>query len=1788
VTDVVGTALVNILPNTAGFRSALAAQITPALAGVQAQAAGISGAFTAAGASMTAMGSRLGGVGRTLNRNVTTPLLLLGAGVIHMGLQFEDAMLNVRAVSGASADEFTKLNDRAKELGITTKFTASEVAEGMGFMAMAGFEVNEIYAGIPGVLDLAAAGNLDLGRAADLTTNILTGYGLEVEQLSRVNDVLAKTFTSSNTNMEQLGIAFSYVGPVAAAAGLEFEEVAAALGLLGNAGMQAERGGAALRNILTRLLDPRSDDAREVLGSFLDAGDIFDEATGKMMPLADIIEAMEGRFTDLGIELTDTSGNLLDFDVLVDNFTQKGLSMAESIQLITGVPLDRFLTENEDAFAQLGISVRNSGGAFLSVNEIMDEFRKGGLNAKDAMNIFQQRAGPAFAGLVAQGSGALRELTEQNRQASGTAQTIAEIQMSGLRGSLRRMKAAFEGVAIAISESGVFDVLGDFIDSVTGAVRGLVELNPEVFKWGAAILLIIGSIGPLLAILGLWLKSMGFLATAFGFLLSPIGLVVAAVAGFIALLVLAYQNSEGFREQVDRVAEVFTGRVVPALKEFGETFVKWFVDEAIPAVQDFASSVGDSLAPALETAVDFFANISEQFGNLIDSLGDGDAQGIGEVIDNMFGNTGALVEPVREFVEVIQSFFNALGGGELDEGASGFATFANDLGTALRNIIGFIRDEAIPFIIKFKEQFLFLGLAFYSPVIAIGVLIAKVEPLRDLFMGFVGWLNSTALPAIRDGFVGALDALSVAWDNIFPTLRQFAEMLRDDVWPALQAIIAPIGENLMPLLEAFRGLWDAILPVLLTVAVVVGGALYLAFQTLIDVLDFVMGILRPIGEFIGDVLNVAFEALISLVNILTDVIDGLVDVFQGLWDIISGLISLDPGKMFDGLKQAGSGILAILKGVFLDLPGLLGDAIAGLATAIWNFLTETLFDLLGDIGGFLLDLFKAGFDLFVEGIPLALGAMAEVGGMILGGIADGATAAFDKLGDVASGIWDALVNFFTDTVPAVYGWFTDEFIPGVLGKIGEVVSGIPGALLGLVEALLAGFFAAFDVVLNALADFVLWFGAELSSLVGKIGPWLSELPGKLGDAFQAAADWVREKWDALWEFVTTFFSELPEKVGNWLSELPEKLGDAFQAAADWVREKWDALWEFVTTFFSELPGKIGNWLSNAGETIWNGIVATFEWLKTKLSDFWDSTVEFAKALPGRIMDALSTAGETIWNGIVATFEWLKTKLSDYWDSIYAFASELPGRVGEALSNFGTTVWNSITGGLTTLKDNVVNKFTDMKDALVGDQSDSLKNKIIDGIMSIPDALGGFLTSMIDKLRAPFDWFAKNVWNPFANTLNDVAEKFGLGRPLSENVSFETRHSGGVIGDNRGGTHKGPIGDDEQMTIMQRGEGVIPVDAMRKMSIAQFEALRSGNLSQMASMADSGQIDGTFDPRDQMGGFSLGDLNPISIGKNVVGAVGDFVDDNLRRGAAAIFRAAVSGTINPLLNQFDGLFGNTFMGELLVGGVRSLLDDIEQWIRGAEQAMDERLLSQLGTENYPVGYSFGGGPALDDTSGLRSAVQSMAGRDNSYPALVTWLIGQGIPFIVTSTIRNTLVNGTTKPSLHNSGRAVDLVGPNGGVDNPELLRIYNGFSGVADIIRSRIYSGPGGGGYGAVGSLTYQDHHDHVHAALARGGFIRKPTFALLGEDGGDELVLPFNDPDRALQLALSSGLFELFGESSAARSAAAGTRSAPGTLGAEGPSTVVNNDITVVGVSFDQALNEIQARQNAQLRSLRR
>lgn len=338
--------------------------------------------------NVDAQNRKLADAGKKMTMYITAPILGMGAMAVRTAATFEQAMNKVRAITGATGAEFEALKNKAMEMGRTTKYTANESADALSFLGMAGFNAAESMEALPGVLQLAAAGNMDLATTADYVSNILTGYGMQVSELGHLNDVLARTFTTSNTNMSQLAEAMKYVGPVAAGMGMQIEETAAAIGMLGDAGIQGSMAGTTLRQAMIQLMagGGRAEEAIERLGL------VTKDSTGQFVGMVSIIEQLE----TAGASTAD----------MLDLFGARGAGMIAMV------------SQGSEKFKEFITDLENAGGTAERIAEIQMEGLIGSWTKfKSALE----------GALIVVGNQLLPMLTDLADRATGWIQAFAEM-----------------------------------------------------------------------------------------------------------------------------------------------------------------------------------------------------------------------------------------------------------------------------------------------------------------------------------------------------------------------------------------------------------------------------------------------------------------------------------------------------------------------------------------------------------------------------------------------------------------------------------------------------------------------------------------------------------------------------------------------------------------------------------------------------------------------------------------------------------------------------------------------------------------------------------------------------------------------------------------------------------------------------------------------------------------------------------------------------------------------------------------------------------------------------------------------------------------------------------------------------------------------------------------------------------------------------------------------------------------------------------------------------------------
>ena len=296
---------------------------------------------------ISSLSSKLGRGLKTAAKVGTAAVAAVGSGIAALGTyaakaggDFEAQMSKVSAISGATGDDLQALEDKAKQLGIDTKFSATEAGQAFEYMAMAGWKTEQMLDGVAGIMDLAAASGEDLASVSDIVTDAMTAFGLSAENSTHFADVLAKASSNANTNVGLMGETFQYVAPVAGAMGFSIEDTATAIGLMANAGIKGSQAGTALRAMLSRLANPTDE--------------------------------VEAAMTKLGLSIINSDGSMRELDEIMADLRKgfDGFTEAEQAQIATQLAgqeamsgLLAIVNTSEAEYNKLADAVNNADGA---------------------------------------------------------------------------------------------------------------------------------------------------------------------------------------------------------------------------------------------------------------------------------------------------------------------------------------------------------------------------------------------------------------------------------------------------------------------------------------------------------------------------------------------------------------------------------------------------------------------------------------------------------------------------------------------------------------------------------------------------------------------------------------------------------------------------------------------------------------------------------------------------------------------------------------------------------------------------------------------------------------------------------------------------------------------------------------------------------------------------------------------------------------------------------------------------------------------------------------------------------------------------------------------------------------------------------------------------------------------------------------------------------------------------------------------------------------------------------
>ena len=940
-----------------------------------------------------ALGKRMGNLALGMAPVALAAGVMLGSfgACVGVAAGFEDQMAKVGAVSRASSEEMAALEATARELGATTQFTAVQVGEAEQYLAMAGFSAKENIAALPGVLNLAAATATDLGRAADISSDILSAFGLEAEQMTRVADVLALTCATANTNMELLGDTMKYVAPVARMAGLSLEETSAMAGLLGNVGIKGSQAGTTLKAMLNKMAAP----TKEAQELFQKLGVTVKDSAGNLRSPVTVLGEMAA-----GLKKMGTAEQIAAMKMIVGEEAIAGFS-----ELIE--------KEGIGAIAEYAKQLEAGGGSAAEMAARMNDTLAGSLRGlSSAWESVQITVGklfiPAVRGAVDGMTGFLRLLDKAAQNPFGaallkivSAVSLTVVALTGLSAAiwffssvgpmlakaLAPAKAALLGLGAPVYA--VIAVLGLLYAAYRTNFGGMADYLHEC--WNKITLTVKGVLSVFQTLKDGSGEIRGELATQI------------KAAGLVGLVTT-------ISRVVYRIQAVFRG----FSKALGNAFaridvifvpVRLAVAELMQALSGlFGLFTGDEVTSA--------ASVWEAFGAALGELAGGVLEGLATAFV-------WLVDGIRLFASVIGyalDWVSSLCSGLFT--LTGATAAANDSANptswaALGKMLGVVLMTAL----GIKAAFLlWRGVMLAVTVVTKAWTAAQWLLNAAMSANPIGLVIAAvvALAAAAGWVIAHWDEIAAWWNALWSGIADWAREKWDAItgtitgaWDSIVSGIAGFGASI---LSGLQGAWDA-----------VRNGISAAWEGYLSLLSsFWGGILSGILDFGSSVINGLQNVWDTASGAAGAAWEGIKGIVSGAWDAIVGGIAGFGASLLAGVTEAWNAVLDFFGGLNLFESGAK--------------LLSTFVDGIKSMASSVVESVEGVFARVREYLPFSdahVGPLSQLtlsGARMMTTLADGVTSAQGGLVSRVSGAlagvggvirdwWNGLGNPAKDTVP---------------------------------------------------------------------------------------------------------------------------------------------------------------------------------------------------------------------------------------------------------------------------------------------------------------------------------------------------------------------------------------------------------------------------------------------------------------------------------------------------------------------------------------------------------------------------------------------------------------------------------------------------------------------------------------------------------------------------------------------------------------------------------------------------
>lgn len=471
------------------------------------------------------VGEKISGAGEKM-LPVTAAITAAGAAAVKMAADFDKSMSEVKAISGATGEDFEALRKKAIDLGASTAFSSTEVANAMTEMAKAGWNTQQILDGMAGVLDAAAASGESLATVSTIVADAITGFGLAASDSTKVADLLTQAANAGTIDIADLGESFKYIAPIAGSLGYSIEDVTTALAAMSMAGIKGSQAGTALRTLLTNMAKPTDDmaDAMDQLGVSL-----YDN-NGKMYSLKEILDQLRSGFGKLKISSEEFNK---EYQYLTDQVKAKKMTVKQADKQLEELARKAFGAEEaEKAMTAATLAGKEGLSGLLSI-----------------MNLTQEQ---------------YDALSDSMYNSAGIADQTARVMQDNLSSEMEQLGGAVESLAISFGDI-LIPKIRELVKRLQTTIEWFNNLGTSQKELVVKIALVVAAIGPLLIIIGKisigigalmkTISTLGTLLTALSAAGGPVLLVVAAITALSLLMITIAGTTNDYRAEAAALSE---------------------------------------------------------------------------------------------------------------------------------------------------------------------------------------------------------------------------------------------------------------------------------------------------------------------------------------------------------------------------------------------------------------------------------------------------------------------------------------------------------------------------------------------------------------------------------------------------------------------------------------------------------------------------------------------------------------------------------------------------------------------------------------------------------------------------------------------------------------------------------------------------------------------------------------------------------------------------------------------------------------------------------------------------------------------------------------------------------------------------------------------------------------------------------------------------------------------------------------------------------------------------------